>query len=134
MTKPLILIFAALMSSGSGKAQPVSPEGARIYLSQGEWRGAVLTESGHQIVSDAAKASASAPSTVIDINGMADLGATSTSHRRLSDSRVAAVREELIRDGVVAGDIGVQTAERADGAAPLPKDGPGQRVTIVVHY
>jgi len=89
-----------------------------------------LTESGHQIVSDAAKASASAPSTVIDINGMADLGATSTSHRRLSDSRVAAVREELIRDGVVAGDIGVHAAQQVDGAAPLPKDGPGSRVTI----
>jgi hypothetical protein len=105
-----------------------------IYLSQSEWQGAVLTESGRQIVLDVVKSAAAAPVTLFDINALADIGATPASQRRLSDARAAAAREELVRAGVAPGEIAVQAVETADGGVPPLPPGESRRVVIVVHY
>jgi len=134
MTKGLVLTGIALLLAPALRAQTPAPELPLFQLSQGEWKGAVLTESGQEIAADAARSAAAAPVTLFDINGLADLSATPASQRRLSDARVGAVREELIRDGVAASDIGVLIADRPDGAVPPLPEGARKRVVIVVYY
>ncbi len=105
-----------------------------FHLSQGEWKGAVLTDSGRQIVADVARSAGATPVKLLDINGLADMGATPVAQKRLSDARAGAVRDELIRDGVQEGDIGLLIADRPDGSVPPVPKGTQKRVVIVVFY
>jgi len=134
MAKVLVLSGLALLLVRATRAQTPALELPLYHLSQGEWRGAVLTESGHEIAAGVARSAAAAPVTLFDVNGWADMGATPASQRRLADARVAAVREELIRDGVAAGDIGLLAADRPDGAVPPLAQAAAKRVVIVVYY
>ncbi len=134
LTKRLVLTGLALLFASALRAQTPVWELPIFHLSQGEWRGAVLTEIGREIAVDVARSAAAAPVTLFDINGWADMSATPASQRRLSDARVVTVREELISDGVAAGDIGVLIADRPDGAVPPLPQGEAKRVVIVVYY
>ncbi len=134
MVKGLVLTGAALLFASVVRAQTPALELPLFHLSQGEWRGAVLTQSGQEMVADVARSAAAAPVTLLDINGLADMGATPAGQRRLSDARAAAVRAELTHDGVAAGDIGLLIADRPDGSVPPLPQGPAKRVVIVVYY
>ncbi|MGO9543890.1 MAG: hypothetical protein ACLPPF_03750 [Rhodomicrobium sp.] len=134
MAKRLVLSWLVLLCAPAAWSEATAQEPARIYLSQGEWQGAVLTESGHRIVADAAKSSASLPVTLLDINALADFASTPASQRRISARRAETVREELQRDGVPSGDIGVQIVDQPDGSVPPLRDEEKRRVVIVVHY
>ncbi len=132
--KRLALFCLLLMGIPAAWSEAAAQEAVRVYLSQGEWQGSVLTDSGHQIIADAAKSSASALVTLLDINALADIASTPASQRRISARRVEAVREELQRDGVSAGDIGVQIVDQPDGSVPPLRDEERKQVVIVVHY
>ncbi|MGO9484575.1 MAG: hypothetical protein ACLPX9_08330 [Rhodomicrobium sp.] len=125
-------VFVALAQGAI--AQQGAPEPPRFYLSQGEWKGAVLTESGHEIIADVVKSAAAVPVTVFDINTLADMAATPAAQRRIADARAAAVREELVRGGVAPGDIVVQQVETADGSVPPLPPEQARRVIVAVHY
>jgi hypothetical protein len=126
---PLFLLYAPALL-----AQMPEPEHSRFYLSQGEWKGAALTESGQEIVLEVVKSAASMSVTVFDINALADMGATPLSHRRIWDARLATVREELVHKGVPPGEIAVQEVRTADGSVPRLSPDAVRRVVIVVHY
>jgi hypothetical protein len=134
MIRALLAASLFIAFACAAKAQPAAPEPPRFYLSQGEWKGAVLTESGHQIIADVVKSAAAVPVTVFDINTLADMASTPAAQRRIADARAAAVREELVRAGVAAGDIVVQTVETADGSVPVLPPEQARRVIVAVHY
>lgn len=134
MRRALLIASLAIACPLPAGAQQAAPEPPRFYLSQGEWKGAALTESGHGIVADVAKSAASVPVTVFDINTLADMAATPAGQRRMADARAAAVREELVRDGVAPGDIAVQAVETADGSVPPLPPQEVRRVIVAVHY
>ena len=108
-----------------------------FYLSQGEWNGAVLTQSGHDIIGEVARASLHQQVAQIDINGMADLAPTEAGQRRMAASRAQAVRDELIHDAVVVGDIVVVTYGAQNSAGNGIEVAPSaakHRVEVIVHY
>jgi hypothetical protein len=134
MIARLTLCCAALIVSGAASALDASLEPRRFYLSQGEWRGTTLTKSGGEIIADVARETSGSQSALFDINGYADLAPTPDSQRRISDARVDAVREELTRDGVTPGEVGVYPADPDGSVPPPPAELATKRVVIVVHY
>jgi hypothetical protein len=130
------LLTACLFAAATlpALAEETIPESARFFLSQGEWKGATLTESGHAIVADVAKSAAAAPATLFDINALADFAPTPASQKRVSDARLAAVREELERAGVALGDIAVQAVDTPGGGVPPLPPQEWRHVIIAVHY
>ncbi|HKM65148.1 MAG TPA: hypothetical protein VJY39_21935 [Acidisphaera sp.] len=134
MNRRIISACALVLAASAAWSQTATQEIRRVYLSQGEWRGRALTESGRVIIADAARGAASGPTTQIDINGLADLASTPEGQRRTSRSRVEAVREEFVRDGVAPDDIAVQEIDTADGSIPpLQGEAATKRVVIVFH-
>ena len=128
------VLLALALPVGTAPAQ-TSPPIKRLYLSQGEWRGSVLTASGRQIMAETASVATPHVVTEIDINGMADLAPNPEGQKRTSDARVAAVRAELVRIGVAERDIGVEAVSTPDGEIPAPTgDLAARRIVIVAHY
>ena len=134
MMKHVIAACAIVLVSQTARSQPAMNEAEHYYLSQGEWQGAVLTESGRGLITDAAKQAKSMPMTIVDVNAWADLPATPASQRRLADARVAAAREELLRIGVDAKDIATLASDAPDGWGPQPQGEQIKRIVLVVHY
>jgi hypothetical protein len=136
MAKQLILACTLSLVTQTAWSQTAVDESPRFYMSQGEWQGfkAVLTDGGHEFLADAAKQAKSLPMTIVDVNAWADMPTTPASQRRLADARVAAAREELIRIGIEAKDIGVLATDAADGWGPDPQGDQIKRVVLVVHY
>lgn len=131
-----IIATAALVGLMScAHAQSAPRPLPRVFLSQGEWNGAKLTDSGRLLIGDAVKDAVDGTITQININGMADLASSPVSQRRMSDARVKTTQHELIRIGVAEQEIGVQGVETADGSVPPPSgEAATKRVVIVVHY
>ncbi len=134
MTKHLILACTLMLLTRTAWSQAAPDESPRYYMSEGEWRGAVLTDSGRGMIADAVKQAKAMPMTIVDVNAWADLPSTPASQRRRADARVLAAREELIRDGIEAKDIGLLASDAADGWGPEPQGDQIKRVVLVVHY
>ncbi|GAN55531.1 OmpA family protein [Tanticharoenia sakaeratensis] len=88
-----------------------APAPARTYLVFFDWDRAALTERARAIVAEAARASSHVRVTRIEVNGYTDNSAAHPGPRGaaynmdLSNRRAAAVKAELVRDGVPGGVI-----------------------------
>ncbi|GBR35484.1 outer membrane protein [Neoasaia chiangmaiensis NBRC 101099] len=91
-----------------------APAAARTYLVFFDWDRAELSERARAIVATAAQSSTHTQVTRIEVNGYTDNSAAHPGRRgqeynlKLSERRAAAVKSELIRDGVPGGTITTQ--------------------------
>jgi len=81
---------------------------ARSYLVFFDWDKAALTDRARQIIKEAADNSTHVKLTRIEVNGYTDTSGTPQYNQGLSVRRADAVKAELIRDGVPAGEIATQ--------------------------
>lgn len=109
---------------------------ARSYLVFFDWDKATLTIRARQIIREAAEASTHVRVTRIDVNGYTDTSGTPRYNIGLSIRRAAAVKAELIRDGVP---VNVITTQGFGETHLLVPTGPGvrepqnRRVEIILH-
>lgn len=109
---------------------------ARSYLVFFDWDKSTLTTRARQIIREAAEASTHVQVTRIDVNGYTDTSGTPQYNMGLSIRRAAAVKAELIRNGVPANVI---TTEGFGDTHLLVPTGPGvrepqnRRVEIILH-
>jgi len=109
---------------------------ARSYLVFFDWDKATLTDRARQIISEAADNSRHVQVTRIEVNGYTDTSGTPQYNMGLSIRRANAVKAELIRDGVPAGEITTQGFGETHLLVPT---GPGvrepqnRRVEIILH-
>lgn len=106
-----------------------------VFLSQGEWLGTRLSDSGRMLLGDAARDASSGTRIQIDVNSWADMAATPEAQRRVTDRRVEATRDELLRIGVIETEITEMKVTTADGSTPAPEgEVATKRFIIVAHY
>jgi hypothetical protein len=106
-----------------------------VFLSQGEWLGPRLSDSGRRLLGDAAQDALPGTRIQIDVNSWADMAATPAAQQRLSDRRIEATRVELLRLGVAEADVAVMKVATADGSTPPPEgEVATKRFVIVAHY
>ena len=79
----------------------------RSFIVFFDWDSADLSQRGRQIVAEAARESARNHAVRIQVNGYTDSSGTAGYNRRLSVRRALSVMHELVRDGIGAGEIGV---------------------------
>jgi len=109
---------------------------ARSYLVFFDWDKATLTDRARQIIHEAADNSMHVRVTRIEVNGYTDTSGTPQYNMGLSIRRANAVKAELIRDGVAAGEITTQGFGETHLLVPT---GPGvrepqnRRVEIILH-
>ncbi|HTW70815.1 MAG TPA: OmpA family protein [Acetobacteraceae bacterium] len=109
---------------------------ARSYLVFFDWDKATLTDRARQIIHEAAENSTHVKVTRIEVNGYTDTSGTPQYNMGLSIRRADAVKAELIRDGVPAGEIMTQGFGETHLLVPT---GPGvrepqnRRVEIILH-
>jgi len=109
---------------------------ARSYLVFFDWDKATLTDRARQIIHEAADNSMHVKVTRIEVNGYTDTSGTPQYNMGLSIRRANAVKAELIRDGVAAGEITTQGFGETHLLVPT---GPGvrepqnRRVEIILH-
>ncbi len=119
---------AATPPEGPAPLAPLAPPPAaspvRTYLVFFDWDRADLTSRARQIVATAASASQSGGTTKIEVNGYTDLSGTPAYNQKLSVRRAEAVKVELVRDGVPAGEIGIKGYGETN---PLVPTAPGVR-------
>ena len=129
-----------------GQAPPPAPapmaapapmvQPARSYLVFFDWDKATLTDRARQIIHEAAENSTHVKVTRIEVNGYTDTSGTPQYNMGLSIRRANAVKAELIRDGVAAGEITTQGFGETHLLVPT---GPGvrepqnRRVEIILH-
>lgn len=131
----LYLTCALLIGSPSARAQPEIRVLPTVFLSQSEWLGTRLSDSGRLLLGEATREALSGTRIQIDVNAWADLAATPEGQQRLSDRRIGATREELLRLGVAETDITVMKVTTADGSTPPPEgEAATKRLIIVAHY
>ncbi|GLR89948.1 hypothetical protein [Bradyrhizobium iriomotense] len=129
------LTCALLVGASSGLAQSETRVLPTVFLSQGEWLGTRLSDSGRMLVDDAVQDASSGTRIQIDVNSWADMAATPEGQQRMSDRRIEATRMELLRLGVAETDIAVMKVETADGSTPPPEgETATKRFVIVAHY
>jgi hypothetical protein len=129
------LICVLLIGASSALAQSATRVLPTVFLSQGEWLGARLTESGRMLLGDAARDASPGTRIQIDVNSWADMAATPEAQHRMSERRIEATREELLRLGVAETDIAVMKVATADGSTPPPEgEAATKRFMIVAHY
>ena len=97
---------APAAAPAAAPAPAVQP--ARSYLVFFDWDKATLTGRAKQIVKEAAENSTHVQYTRIEVNGYTDTSGTPRYNLALSQRRAAAVKAELIRDGVPANAITTQ--------------------------
>jgi OmpA-OmpF porin, OOP family len=122
------------MAPAAAPAPMVQP--ARSYLVFFDWDKATLTTRARQIIREAADNSTHVRVTRIEVNGYTDTSGTPQYNMGLSIRRANAVKAELIRDGVAAGEISTQGFGETHLLVPT---GPGvrepqnRRVEIILH-
>jgi iron complex outermembrane receptor protein len=107
-------------------ATPPSPPTipVRTYLVFFDWDRADLTARAKQIVSAAAEASTHVQTTRIEVDGYTDLSGTAAYNQKLSVRRAETVQNELVHDGVPAGEIAIHGYGESN---PLVPTAPGVR-------
>jgi hypothetical protein len=129
------LTCAFLIAVQSGLAQSETRVSPTVFLSQGEWLGARLSDSGRMLVGDAVQDASSGMRIQIDVNSWADMAATPEAQQRMTDRRIEATRAELLRLGVAEMDIAVMKVATVDGSTPPPEgEATTKRFVIVAHY
>jgi OOP family OmpA-OmpF porin len=111
-------------------------EPARSYLVFFDWDKADLTDRARQIIHEAASNSTHVQYTRIDVNGYTDTSGTPQYNMGLSVRRAAAVKAELIRDGVPAAAIATQGFGETHLLVPTGagvREPQNRRVEIVIH-
>jgi OOP family OmpA-OmpF porin len=125
---------AASPAPAAAPAPAVQP--ARSYLVFFDWDKATLTDRARQIIKQAADNSTHVQYTRIEVNGYTDTSGTPQYNQGLSVRRAAAVKAELIRDGVPVSAITTQGFGETHLLVPT---GPGvrepqnRRVEIIIH-
>ena len=100
-----------------------------------DWDRADLTARARQIVAEAAQSSLQVRATRIEVNGYTDLSGTVAYNTKLSERRAAGVRDELLRDGVPAGEIAVHGKGESNPLVPTAKgvrEPQNRRVEIIL--
>jgi OmpA-OmpF porin, OOP family len=131
-----------------GQAAPASPaaapspapapavQPARSYLVFFDWDKATLTDRARQIVKEAADNSTHVQYTRIEVNGYTDTSGTPQYNMGLSIRRAAAVKAELIKDGVPVGAIFTQGFGETHLLVPTGsgvREPQNRRVEIIIH-
>jgi OmpA-OmpF porin, OOP family len=109
---------------------------ARSYLVFFDWDKADLTDRARQIIHEAASNSIHVQYTRIDVNGYTDTSGTPQYNMGLSIRRAAAVKAELIRDGVPAAAIATQGFGETHLLVPTGagvREPQNRRVEIIIH-
>jgi outer membrane protein OmpA-like peptidoglycan-associated protein len=118
-------------------AAPVAAvQPARSYLVFFDWDKSALTDRARQIIGEAASNSTHVQYTRIDVNGYTDTSGTPQYNMGLSVRRAAAVKAELIKDGVPAGAITTQGFGETHLLVPTAngvREPQNRRVEIVIH-
>jgi hypothetical protein len=129
------LACALLIGASTSLAQSQTRVLPTVFLSQGEWLGAKLSDSGRMLLGDAARGASPGTRIQIDVNSWADMAATPEAQQRLTDRRIEATRIEFLRLGVAETDIAVMKVATADGSTPPPEgEVATKRFVIVAHY
>ena len=113
---------------------PPNAPAARTYLVFFDWDRADLTARARQIVAQAASAAQSG-TTRIEVDGYTDLSGTAAYNQRLSVRRATAVKVELVRDGVAAGEIAIAGRGESNPLVPTAagvREPQNRRVEIVL--
>jgi outer membrane protein OmpA-like peptidoglycan-associated protein len=120
-------------------ATPQAAPAAREFAVYFDFGKATLTSDARSVIQQAAASAKQAPATHITLTGHTDTVGSESSNQRLSERRAAAVRKELISQGVPAAQISasgvgekelaVQTAdgvkEQRNRAVVIREGGPG---------
>ncbi|HUN40644.1 MAG TPA: OmpA family protein [Acetobacteraceae bacterium] len=109
---------------------------ARSYLVFFDWDKATLTDRARQIIREAADNSTHVKVTQIQVNGYTDTSGTPQYNMGLSIRRAGAVKAELIRDGVPAGEIftrGFGETHLLVPTGPGVREPQNRRVEIILH-
>jgi outer membrane protein OmpA-like peptidoglycan-associated protein len=112
-----------------------TPSVARTYMVFFDFDSAALTERANAVVTEAAANARRLTTTRIEVSGHADRSGTPDYNQRLSQRRGQVVADELIRQGIRRGDIGITAfgegkplVPTADGA----REPQNRRVEIVL--
>jgi outer membrane protein OmpA-like peptidoglycan-associated protein len=109
---------------------------ARSYLVFFDWDRSNLTTRARQIIHEAADASTHVQVTRIEVNGYTDTSGTPRYNQGLSIRRARAVKAELIRDGVPAGEITTEGFGETHLLVPTGngvREPQNRRVEIILH-
>jgi OOP family OmpA-OmpF porin len=126
--------MAAAAGTAAAPAPAVAP--ARSYLVFFDWDKATLTDRARQIVKEAADNSTHVQYTRIEVNGYTDTSGTPQYNMGLSIRRAAAVKAELIKDGVPAAAISTQGFGETHLLVPTGagvREPQNRRVEIIIH-
>jgi OmpA-OmpF porin, OOP family len=131
---------AAVMTPVPQEAQPATPAtppppARRDYTVYFDLNRATLTAAGREVVRRAAQAAKQGEATRLDVTGYTDTTGTARYNQRLSERRAAAVRAELVADGVTPDEITTKGRGESDLAVPTAagvKEPRNRRVLIVV--
>ncbi|HTW70816.1 MAG TPA: OmpA family protein [Acetobacteraceae bacterium] len=123
-----------MVAPAAAPAPAVQP--ARSYLVFFDWDKASLTDRARQIIREAADNSTHVRVTRIEVNGYTDTSGTPQYNMGLSIRRANAVKAELVRDGVPAGEITTQGFGETHLLVPTGagvREPQNRRVEIVLH-
>jgi OmpA-OmpF porin, OOP family len=109
---------AAAAATTAAPPPPLPPAAPRPYEVYFEFDRATLTPEARQVVREAAQNALQGRATHIVATGHTDTVGTASYNVALSRRRAAAVRAELIRDGVSAGEISTSGVGENDPAVP----------------
>ncbi|MDE2228901.1 MAG: outer membrane beta-barrel protein [Alphaproteobacteria bacterium] len=114
---------------------PPPPPAPLVYIVFFNLNSAALTPEGHQVVAQAASAFQQNGKAEIKLTGYTDTAGSPRHNLALSRVRAVAVRDELVRLGVPASDIGIAWKGEADLRVPTAngvREPQNRRVEIVI--
>jgi outer membrane protein OmpA-like peptidoglycan-associated protein len=121
-------------AAGATAAAPVAPApAAREFTVYFEFGKATLTSDARSVIHEAAATAKQGPMTHITLTGHTDTVGSEGSNQHLSERRAAAVRKELIAQGVPANAISASGVGEKELAVPTPdgvKEKQNRRVVI----
>lgn len=109
---------AAAVAPPPAAPAPPPPPMARSFTVYFDLDRATLTPAGRDVVRQAAQSAKQDQITRITVTGHTDTTGTARHNQRLSEQRAAAVRAELVADGVAPGQITTQGRGESDLAVP----------------